>query len=154
LKAAIYGRVSSDEQRERQTIQTQVELADEYCQSHGLAIYDHYLDDGVSGTVPFAERPAGSRLVEDARNNAFETVVIKQTDREMTVAEVAAIPRIQPETVRTWLRSGRFPHARRLSRRAGWRVPRVGTQRGTCRAASTCGSLTPAFRTSHLRSHK
>jgi excisionase family DNA binding protein len=43
---------------------------------------------------------------------------------ELTVEEVAALLRVHPETVRNWLRAGRFPHARRLSRRAGWRVPR------------------------------
>lgn len=46
------------------------------------------------------------------------------TDPELTVEEVAALLRVHPETVRNWLRAGRFPRARRLSRRAGWRIPR------------------------------
>lgn len=45
-------------------------------------------------------------------------------DPELTVPEVAARLKVHPETIREWLRAGRFPNARRLSRRAGWRIPR------------------------------
>jgi len=46
------------------------------------------------------------------------------SERELTVEEVETLLRVHPETVRIWLRAGRFPHARRLSRRAGWSIPR------------------------------
>jgi len=44
---------------------------------------------------------------------------------ELTVAEVAEQLKVHPETVRVWLRAGRFPHARLISPRAGWRIPRA-----------------------------
>jgi len=80
-KVAVYCRVSTDEQRERQTIENQVERATLHCQSKGLPIFDVYRDDGVTGTVPLVDRPEGKRLVEDARQGKFQTVIIKQVDR-------------------------------------------------------------------------
>jgi len=48
------------------------------------------------------------------------------TDKpELTVQEVAEILKVHKETVRVWLRKGRFPHARLISPRAGWRIPRA-----------------------------
>lgn len=44
---------------------------------------------------------------------------------ELTVEEAAERLRVHPESVRRWLRAGRFPHARRLSVRAGWRIPQA-----------------------------
>jgi excisionase family DNA binding protein len=44
------------------------------------------------------------------------------TEEFLTVAEVAARLKVDPETVRVWLRSGRL-RGTRLSRAAGWRVP-------------------------------
>lgn len=47
---------------------------------------------------------------------------------DLKVDEVAELLRIHPETIRVWLRTGRFPHAYRLSRRAGWRVPHADVE--------------------------
>jgi excisionase family DNA binding protein len=49
---------------------------------------------------------------------------IMADEPELTVPEVAERLRVHPETVREWLRAGRFPNARRISPRAGWRIPR------------------------------
>jgi hypothetical protein len=43
--------------------------------------------------------------------------------KDLLVPEVADLLRLHPETVRAWLRQGRFPNAYRLSLRAGWRIP-------------------------------
>ena len=40
----------------------------------------------------------------------------------LTVAEVAAKLKVDPETVRVWLRTGKL-RGTRLSRAAGWRIP-------------------------------
>lgn len=42
---------------------------------------------------------------------------------DLKVAEAAGALRVHPETVRVWLREGRFPHAYQLGRRGGWRIP-------------------------------
>jgi site-specific DNA recombinase len=39
-----------------------------------------YADDGVSGTVPLHERPEGRRLLEDAREGKFSTLLVYRLD--------------------------------------------------------------------------
>jgi len=46
----------------------------------------------------------------------------------LTVAEAAARLKVDPETVRVWLRRGRLKGAR-LSRAAGWRIPESEVER-------------------------
>src|SRR5215510_9292802 len=81
IRAALYARVSSEEQREKQTIQTQIEAGRQYCQQHGLSLVKLYQDDGVSGTVPFKKREGGKHLLDDARHQHFNTVVVYKIDR-------------------------------------------------------------------------
>jgi len=83
---AIYARVSSEEQRENQTIQTQIDTAKRWVEFQRLVnkpmeVYDLYLDDGVSGTIPFAERPAGKRLLQDATDKKFALILVYKIDR-------------------------------------------------------------------------
>ena len=68
---ALYLRVSSEEQRDRETIEIQRDFLTQYCELYGLEVADVYADDGVSGTIPLHERPAGRRLLEDAREGKF-----------------------------------------------------------------------------------
>lgn len=49
-------------------------------------------------------------------------------DALMTVPEVAEYLRVDPETVRRWLREGQLPGIH-LSRAAGWRVRRSDLER-------------------------
>ncbi len=64
---ALYLRVSSEEQRERQTIQTQREFLSDYAKVMELQVVGTYLDDGVLGTIPLEERTEGRQLLEAAR---------------------------------------------------------------------------------------
>jgi len=80
-RAALYARVSTDDQRERQTIQGQVDALVGAAPHLGLEIVDQYLDDGVSGTIPMEKREAGARLIEDARAKKFDVVVFYRLDR-------------------------------------------------------------------------
>ncbi len=84
-KAAIYCRVSSDEQAEKGTIEGQVQYAKKYMELHGLEAcieeYEFYLDEGVSGTLPLAERPAGAKLIADAKAGKFKALYVYRLDR-------------------------------------------------------------------------
>jgi site-specific DNA recombinase len=80
-RVALYMRVSSEEQRDRETIEIQREFLEQYCRLYGLEIVDVYADDGVSGTVLLHERPAGRRLLEDAREGRFTAVLVSKLDR-------------------------------------------------------------------------
>lgn len=81
-RVATYERVSSEDQRERETIQTQTEeLARQLELSPEVELVDRYVDDGVSGAIPMAERPGGKRLMEDARGGRFAEVWVWRLDR-------------------------------------------------------------------------
>lgn len=81
MKAAVYCRVSSDEQREKQSIKTQIDFATRYADLHEIAITEMYLDDGVSGGIPCLMRPEGARLLEDAQAGKFEAVLVYKVSR-------------------------------------------------------------------------
>ncbi len=51
-RIALYLRVSSEEQRDRETIEIQRDFLVEYCHLYGLEIAGVYADDGVPGTIP------------------------------------------------------------------------------------------------------
>jgi site-specific DNA recombinase len=72
---------SSEEQRERETIEIQREFLQEYCRLYALEVVQIYADDGVSGTVPLHERPEGRRLLEDAKEGKFSTLLVYRLDR-------------------------------------------------------------------------
>lgn len=80
-RAAVYCRVSSDEQAEAGTIENQVDFAKRYADLNGIAIHEIYLDDGVSGTLAIGKRPQGSRMMADAGAGAFSMVLIYKMDR-------------------------------------------------------------------------
>ena len=78
---AIYARVGTEEQAERQTIQNQLIACREYCHNHGYQISAEYTDEGVSGSVSFGERPGGKQLLEDAQAGKFSIALILRLDR-------------------------------------------------------------------------
>jgi len=81
-RVVTYERVSSEDQRERETIKTQTdELARRLQFEVGGEVVQRYVDDGVSGTIPMSQRPAGSRLLADARRGLFEEVWVYKIDR-------------------------------------------------------------------------
>jgi site-specific DNA recombinase len=80
-RVALYCRVSSDEQRQDETIDVQRDYLHRYCELQGYEIVAEYLDDGVKGTLPFAKRPHGRRLLEDARSGRFDTVLFMRVSR-------------------------------------------------------------------------
>ena len=80
-RVALYMRVSSEEQRDRETIEIQREFLKEYCRLYGYGATSLYADNGISGTIPLHERPEGRRLLEDARAKKFETLLVYRLDR-------------------------------------------------------------------------
>jgi site-specific DNA recombinase len=108
-RVALYLRVSSEEQRDRETIEIQREFLEQYCRLYGLEIAGVYADDGVSGTVPLHERPGGRQLLQDARESKFAAVIVAKLDRlgRSLLVIVDAHDRLDGTGVT--LRSGREP---------------------------------------------
>ncbi len=81
MSHALYTRVSTEEQRENQTIRTQLEFGEQYGRLHRIAWAERYEDDGVSGAVPLATRPAGAHLLGDVTAGRVRTVYVWKLDR-------------------------------------------------------------------------
>jgi hypothetical protein len=80
-RVGLYMRVSSEEQRDRETIEIQREFLEQFRSLYELEVAEIYEDDGISGTIPLHERPEGRRLLEDAKEGKFQTVLVKKLDR-------------------------------------------------------------------------
>jgi site-specific DNA recombinase len=83
IRVAFYLRVSSDEQRERQTIRTQRDILERWAEQHEETreVVGWFADDGVSGTVPLQGRQEGARLVGLAQARAIDLIVVTRMDR-------------------------------------------------------------------------
>jgi len=79
LRLASYARVSTEEQREGQTIDSQVAELDRFAREKAWLIVDVYKDEGWSGAL--MARPALDRLRDDARKGLFQAVLINDVDR-------------------------------------------------------------------------
>jgi site-specific DNA recombinase len=80
-RVALYLRVSSLEQRDEGTIETQRDYLERYSPGRGLEVAGTYADNGVPGTIPFHERAEGRRLLEDAKADQFDSVLVYKLDR-------------------------------------------------------------------------
>jgi site-specific DNA recombinase len=80
-RVGLYMRVSSEEQKTKETIETQDGFLEEYCKLYRHEIAKVYKDEAVSGTVPMGERPAGRELLEDANAGKFDVVLAYKLDR-------------------------------------------------------------------------
>jgi site-specific DNA recombinase len=77
MKAALYIRVSTQEQVENYSIESQRERLEAYCKSKDWVVYDTYIDPGYSGSN--TDRPALHRLLADLKN--IDAVVVYKLDR-------------------------------------------------------------------------
>lgn len=76
-KAALYIRVSTQEQVENYSIEVQKERLEAFCKSKGWDIHNVYIDGGYSGAT--LERPDLQRLLKDLKN--IDAVVVYKLDR-------------------------------------------------------------------------
>ena len=81
MPVAVYARVSTEEQRERQSIETQYKCGERFCHRHDFSVFRVYSDDGISGTVPLNQRPQGSLILRDARLGKFDQLLVYKLDR-------------------------------------------------------------------------
>jgi site-specific DNA recombinase len=78
---AIYARVSTEDQADRQTVEGQLQFLRRLAELHQWTVAGEYVDDGVSGTIPLDRRTDGRRLLEDAARGRFGTVLLYRLDR-------------------------------------------------------------------------
>jgi site-specific DNA recombinase len=81
MRVALYARVSSEGQADQGTIDAQADFLRRYAELNSLDIAGEYFDEAITGPTPLIERPAGRRLVEDARAKKFGKVLFYRVDR-------------------------------------------------------------------------
>lgn len=79
MRLAIYARVSTEEQREGQTIDSQIAELERFAREQAWVVIGVYKDEGWSGGI--MARPDLDRLRDDARARLFEAVLINDVDR-------------------------------------------------------------------------
>jgi len=79
--AALYARVSSEKQKEEQTIGSQTEALKEYAQAGGYTVLPEWIfrDEGYSGAI--LKRPGLERLRDLAAEGQIEVVLVYSPDR-------------------------------------------------------------------------
>jgi site-specific DNA recombinase len=81
-RVATYERVSSEDQRERETIKTQTdEIARRLALESDIVFVGRFADDGVSGAIPLLERPGGAKLMRAAAAGLIDEVHVLRLDR-------------------------------------------------------------------------
>ena len=78
MRAVIYARYSSDNQREA-SIEDQIEICRRYIDRHGWTLVRAYHDRALSGASD--QRPAYQQMLADAEVNGFDVVVTEALDR-------------------------------------------------------------------------
>jgi site-specific DNA recombinase len=78
-RAVLYCRVSTEEQREGHTIQSQIAELERFANTKQWSVTDIYQDDGWSGAI--LARPALDRLRDDASRGQFDLVLLNDVDR-------------------------------------------------------------------------
>jgi DNA invertase Pin-like site-specific DNA recombinase len=76
-RAAIYGRVSTDDQ----TTDNQLVALREVAARRGWEVVDIYIDQGISGATGRDKRPSYDRLLKDASRRKFDVVMAWAIDR-------------------------------------------------------------------------
>ena len=79
MRAAIYARVSSEEQVQNFSIENQIDQLRRYCRQRNYEVVGEYVDPGFSGTT--LDRPALLKLLEAAKSKLFEVVLVYKLDR-------------------------------------------------------------------------
>lgn len=81
IQAVMYARVSTEEQAtEGYSIKAQKDLLNTYAEKHNLTIISEYIDEGKSGKS-IDGRPQMIHLLEDAKQEKFEAVIVYKLDR-------------------------------------------------------------------------
>ena len=78
LKAVAYARFSSDLQRE-ESIEAQFRAINAFAEQNGYTLLKVYADRGISGTTD--NRPEFQQMIEDAKSEQFNAIIVHKLDR-------------------------------------------------------------------------
>jgi len=79
MRAALYARVSTEDQAKNYSIPSQFEAMRKFAADHNLEIVREFVDEGISGTI--LDRPALNELREHIRQRIVDAVIVYDPDR-------------------------------------------------------------------------
>ena len=80
LRAVFYARVSTEEEKQLNALEKQIQENRDVIISNGWELIDEYIDEGKSGTTT-KRRSDYKRMLEDMAEDKFDIVVCKDQDR-------------------------------------------------------------------------
>lgn len=80
MNVAAYCRVSTDKSDQLNSLETQKEFFESYCERNGLVLIHTYADEGISGTKT-KNRIEFLRMMGDSKKGLFEQVIVKDVSR-------------------------------------------------------------------------
>jgi site-specific DNA recombinase len=80
MNCAIYARVSTRREEQKNSLQNQISLAENIAREQGFTVVERYIDNGISG-AGIKNRSGMLRLVEDAKKKKFDVVIAKSVSR-------------------------------------------------------------------------
>lgn len=78
MKAVIYARYSSDNQRE-ESIEGQIRECTAFAEKNGMSVLRHYIDRAFSAKTD--NRPEFQRMIKDSKEKLFDVVLVWKLDR-------------------------------------------------------------------------
>ena len=83
MRAAVYARVSTEDQarEEKVSLETQVGDIEAYCKGKGYEVVKPYYIDIQSGSDSMKERPQFEKMLDDAKRRLFDVIVSWTPDR-------------------------------------------------------------------------
>ena len=105
MKAVIYARYSSDNQRE-ESIEGQIRECMAFAEKNDITVLKHYIDRAYSARTD--HRPAFQEMIKDSDKHLFDMVIVWKLDR--FPATVTTAPAIRCCSKRTT--SASFPQPR------------------------------------------
>ena len=82
MRAALYARVSDEEQVEGYSLDAQRRAFRDYTKSQGWDTYHEYVEEGVSArTDDVVKRPLFQEVINDALAHKFDVLVVHKLDR-------------------------------------------------------------------------
>ena len=82
MRAALYARVSREEQTEGYSLDAQLRACRKYAKENEILVIEEYVDEGHSAhTDKISKRPEFKRMMYDAKEHHFDVIVVHKLDR-------------------------------------------------------------------------
>ncbi|WP_255253182.1 recombinase family protein [Brevibacillus laterosporus] len=116
MRVAIYARVSTKTEEQKNSLENQVAYATDLIVRNGWTVAGRYIDDGISGAT-ISKRKELQRLLEDARKKRIDAIIAKSVSRlgRNTVENLQTVAEIEALGIRPILPEDNYDSATRSS---------------------------------------